>query len=498
MKKLHLLLAALALAVAGPAFSANIRISSEPITRTTPVSDDYFVVDSPVVDNNTAKILASAFVSDPVALVAGQLAVANSGSTITTYSGLTSDSSGNLGAHTVNHVTVTSPATSATLTLAQGSSLITSGAFAYTILGTASVTETWPSTSFSTARIDAAQTFTGQQTFSSDVTAHTVTVGLGAGSVSSNTAVGASALSANTTGSTSVAVGYQAMSTVTTPSQSVAVGYQALQNVNNSLNVGVGYQALLGSSATGYSNVGVGALTYASLTYGSYNVAVGYGAFQYANGGNSYDTYVGGDSVGNNTSDSGQSTYLGSNSGSTGTVSNVTALGYGAIATAPNQMVYGNSSVTQQKMNGLLSTSGDARVVTAFTATSSATLANVTGLSATVVASGSYNFHALLFTTATSGGGVQAAISGTATATSVIYEGVLVSGGSIVNQTRATSLGSAVGSSATATAGTITIDGEITVNAAGTLTVQFAQNTSNAAASTVLAGSYLKVWQSSN
>jgi hypothetical protein len=47
----------------------------------------------------------------------------------------------------------------------------------------------------------------GGDTQTADTTVNGVTVGQGAGSVSTNTAVGASALAANTTGANNVAVG---------------------------------------------------------------------------------------------------------------------------------------------------------------------------------------------------------------------------------------------------------------------------------------------------
>lgn len=148
--------------------------------------------------------------------------------------------------------------------------------------------------------------------------------------------------------------------------------------------------------------------------------------------------------------------------------------------------------------SGLVNTLGDTRVASNFTATSNVALANITGLTTTVVAAGHYSFHAVLFTTASTSGGVQFAVAGTATATSLEYEGVLTSAGAIVNQTRSTALAGVVCSSAAAVAGTAVIDGTIVVNAGGTLTIEFAQNTSNASASTVLAGSYFKVWQTTS
>lgn len=73
-------------------------------------------------------------------------------------------------ATTVNKVTITAPATSATLTLAQGSSLITAGAFALTLTSGQATNVTIPTVaSLTMARIDAAQTFTGVQTFTAPI-----------------------------------------------------------------------------------------------------------------------------------------------------------------------------------------------------------------------------------------------------------------------------------------------------------------------------------------
>jgi hypothetical protein len=115
------------------------------------------------------------------------------------------------------------------------------------------------------------------------------------------------------------------------------------------------------------------------------------------------------------------------------------------------------------------------------------TLATVTGLTRNVEASRVYAFTATVQTTAAVTGGVKLAISGTATATAISYEGVLMSGGVIIAQTRSTALDGVVCASTTTTAGTCTITGVIQVNAAGTLLVQFAQNATDASPSSVLA-----------
>ena len=137
---------------------------------------------------------------------------------------------------------------------------------------------------------------------------------------------------------------------------------------------------------------------------------------------------------------------------------------------------------------GYTSDAGQSRVSSQFDKTDD-TLANITGLSVNVTAGKTYCFYATLYTTANVAGGVKAAIAGTATATSIIYEGITTAAAGLAAQTRATALGTEVGGATTATAGLIRIDGTITVNAGGTLTVQFAQNASNGAASSVLVGS---------
>lgn len=144
---------------------------------------------------------------------------------------------------------------------------------------------------------------------------------------------------------------------------------------------------------------------------------------------------------------------------------------------------------------GILQTGGYSRVAADVAVTSNTTLANITGLTATVQAGLTYEFEAVLYTTANVAGGVQFAIAGTATHTSIIYEANVDQGGAalVIGTSRAAASGTKVGDVTAATAARCRITGTTTVNAAGTLTVQFAQNASNGAASTVLRGSTLKV-----
>ena len=124
-----------------------------------------------------------------------------------------------------------------------------------------------------------------------------------------------------------------------------------------------------------------------------------------------------------------------------------------------------------------------------FSSTSDTTLNDITGLSHTVVSGGIYRFSAYLFIENAAEGGTQVAISGTATATSIIYR-VEFLGATYVMKS-STALGGANGSTAAHMA--VRIEGYINVNAGGTLTVQAAQNVSDATATTVLIGSWFEV-----
>lgn len=118
------------------------------------------------------------------------------------------------------------------------------------------------------------------------------------------------------------------------------------------------------------------------------------------------------------------------------------------------------------------------------------TLGNVTGLTATVVAGKIYRFRAILFTSSNVAGGVKAAISGTATATTIIYDGV-TQNTTTTSQSRSTALGTAVGAVTAVTAATVKIEGFIVVNAAGTLTVQLAANVATGTTSALVGSNFV-------
>jgi len=137
---------------------------------------------------------------------------------------------------------------------------------------------------------------TGVSTLTGGAVVQGLTVGRGAGAVSTNTAVGASALRDNTTGSSNTSIGELAMllntsgqsntsvgrasmALNTTGGSNVAVGETALYTNNASNNTAVGYQAGY-SNTTADENVAIGALAMASTTTGNAQVAIGKGALQ--------------------------------------------------------------------------------------------------------------------------------------------------------------------------------------------------------------------------
>lgn len=108
---------------------------------------------------------------------------------------MTTPTLGVASATSVNKVAITAPATSATLTIANGKTLTASNTL--TLAGTDSTTMTFPSTSAAIARTDGAQTFTGTQTFSGAIV----------GSVQTLSGAGAVDLTTLTTAFTSTATG---------------------------------------------------------------------------------------------------------------------------------------------------------------------------------------------------------------------------------------------------------------------------------------------------
>jgi hypothetical protein len=167
---------------------------------------------------------------------------------------------------------------------------------------------------------------------SADITVNGLTVGRGAGAVSSNTAVGASALAGNTTGTNTTSIGYQANNSGN-QTGSVAIGSQALYTGGGSQDVAVGYQAGYNAISSSGDAVYVGWKAGYSNTSGAFNVAIGQQAL-YSNTTASNNTAVGyqagyGNTVGTS------NTFLGYQAGYTNASGSAnTFIGYSAGGTS--------------------------------------------------------------------------------------------------------------------------------------------------------------------
>jgi hypothetical protein len=152
-------------------------------------------------------------------------------------------------------------------------------------------------------------TFNGTTlTTANDASISGLTVGKGGGAVANNTAVGAAALPANTTGFYNVAVGNVALNVNTTGNNNSAVGLGALA-----------------ANTTGSSNSAFGSLALQANTTASSNTAVGYQT-GYSNTTGTINTFIG-QAAGYSNTTSNFSTYVGNSSGYTATGAGNTCLG---------------------------------------------------------------------------------------------------------------------------------------------------------------------------
>lgn len=162
--------------------------------------------------------------------------------------------------------------------------------------------------------------------------------------------------------------------------------------------------------------------------------------------------------------------------------------GMAAGATTDTTVVINAGVLKKVKMSS--ASEQQSRVTTQFDKTNQS-LSDITGLSATLEAGKTYRFEANLFTTSNSSGGIKTAISGTATATSIVYEAFVMNQGSGTNE-RTTTMGTAVAGITAVSTANVRIVGLIVVNAAGTLVVQSARQAA-AGTTSILVGSHFVV-----
>jgi len=183
-----------------------------------------------------------------------------------------------------------------------------------------------------------------------------LTVGLGAGAISTNTAAGTTALNSNTTGAFNVAVGFESLFTGTAISTSVGVGYRTLRLSTGDRNVAVGGFSMDGT--VGASDcVAVGRNTLRSLVNNGSCTAIGTNALTLATGQNNTALgYGAGESI---TTGAGNIAFSGyTSAGSNSPVFNIT--------TENNRISLGSTSVTNAYIQVAFTVVSDARDKTDF------------------------------------------------------------------------------------------------------------------------------------
>lgn len=191
-------------------------------------------------------------------------------------------------------------------------------------------------------------TFLGLSAGSGNTAAENVAIGnsalSGNNSGGSNTAVGSSTLLLNESGSQNCAFGQSALLFNRSGGNNVALGYFALRSNQNSDSTAVGTNALQ-SNFEGEQNTAIGSQALVLNSSGSSNTCVGYQAMHNDVSGNQ-NTAIGAQALATNLSGS-NITCIGYGADvSTDGLNNASAFGNGAIVTASNQVVIGNSNVT--------------------------------------------------------------------------------------------------------------------------------------------------------
>jgi hypothetical protein len=157
-----------------------------------------------------------------------------------------------------------------------------------------------------------------------------MTVGLGVGSVTSNTALGKDVLAANTTGYSNVSVGYQALQNNTDGFENTALGYQVLRaNTTGNLNSGVGFKALF-KNTDGIFNNAFGYQALYENTSGDVSSAFGHFALGQNTIGNNNAAF-GANALYSNTTASGNTAVGSAAAGFSLTATGLSALGFSAL-----------------------------------------------------------------------------------------------------------------------------------------------------------------------
>jgi hypothetical protein len=180
-----------------------------------------------------------------------------------------------------------------------------------------------------------------------DCSINSMTVGLGRGGITSNTAFGINALKSNTTGYENVGIGPNALTKNTIGKDNIGIGYNALtNNTTGNDNIAISYIALQNNTA-GNNNVALGNATLTNNN-GSNNVGVGINSLQ-SNSSGSDNVGVGLYSLRDNTTGSNNVGVGGLAANSLISGSNNICIGYNAqpsTASISNEITLGNGSIT--------------------------------------------------------------------------------------------------------------------------------------------------------
>ena len=268
---------------------------------------------------------------------------------------------------------------------------------------------------------DAAQiSSTGLFSTTSDATIHTLTVGLGGGSISTNSAFGYQSIINTATGTQNSVFGYNAGKAITSgannqffgayaglnvssATDNIAIGVSAMVGNNTSKNIAIGTSALSGSSPSGSSNIGIGFSTASTITSASNSIFIGYqsGSAITSGGNNIFIGYQSGfastaTTTGNN------NIYLGTSShgsavgntyeivigtGVTGLGSNTTTIG--VSGTTALTQVYGTLNTSGYTVSTLPTTAATGKVTGARTYVTDATTLSAGVFGGAVVGGGS-------------------------------------------------------------------------------------------------------------
>ena len=224
--------------------------------------------------------------------------------------------------------------------------------------------------------------------WTTDISANLVTVGKGGGAVSTNTAVGASALTANTTGSYNSAVGNNALSSNTTAVNATALGYNAGYSQTTATgqdfgstfvgrssgylvtgldNTFVGSFSGSSAASSGSKNNGFGTAALYSITSGGFNTALGSSAL-YSNTTASSNTAVG-YQAGYNFTTSNANTVLGYAAGKGGATGQTDIVCVGAYAGAYQRTATGSGIICIGSQSDVASSANPFEIVIGYNTT---------------------------------------------------------------------------------------------------------------------------------